>query len=267
MADGDEDEWEYEYDEYETEHFSIPIDLSNVPSAQVPMNLERRRGHPTMLKSRLRALNATRGQLPELPGSTPPADEDAMQETATLGEVQVTGLHTPNPLVMYNGQLLSCQWTSTIGTDMFFTKPETDTSVLQQRLRSLPSVDLLSLGTAKLVARVGSLQPRDDIIEKEADSQPPSVEDVDTNMDESASLAPSQAAGGNPPTPTVPKPASTNFLARLNEAKAKRGEPSRLIVNRHGAGLRLVSEFVELPIRSENGRHPQGNGDVSMSGT
>jgi len=263
MADGDDNEWEYEYDETQTEDFYIPIDLSNVPSAQVPMNLERRLGHPTMLKSRLRALNATRGQPPEMPETT--ADANSAQETPTMGEVQITGLHTSNPLIMYNGQLLSCEWTSTIGTDMFFTKPGTDADVTHQPLRSLPSVDLLSLGTAKLIARVGRLRPRDDVIESEVDAQPTAGIVVDLEMGQDAPVAPSEAAAGHPPTSTQSAP--TNFLARLNEAKARRGETSRLTVNRTGEGPRLLSESVELPTRSGEDEQAQANGDVPMGGT
>ncbi|RZK25465.1 MAG: hypothetical protein EOO43_05445, partial [Flavobacterium sp.] len=63
----------------------------------------------------------------------------AEEEPATMGELQITGLHTSNPLIMYNGQLLSCHWTSTIGTDMFFTKPQANGADSHQPLRSLPS--------------------------------------------------------------------------------------------------------------------------------
>ena len=256
--DKDDEEWEYEYDENETEEFYIPIDLSNVPSAQVPMNSERRPGHPTLLKSRLRALNATRGQLPE-----PTIDEARTQEPATMGEVQITGLHTSNPLMMYNGQLLSCQWTSTIGTDMFFTKPEADGD-LRQPLRSLPSVDLLSLGTAKLVARVGRLRPRDDLFDNEGDVQPP-IADVD--MAGRNQNAPSQATADHQCASTGPQPTPTNFLAKLNEAKVRRGDASRLTVTRTPAGSRLVSEPVNLLAGSGVDGPSQPSGDISMSGT
>ncbi|EAT82983.1 hypothetical protein HBH56_004050 [Parastagonospora nodorum] len=251
MAEVD-NEWEYEYDENETEDFYIPVDLSNVPSAQVPFNVERRPGHPTLLKSRLRALNAVRGQLPEV-ASDVSAPQEGTQETANMGEVQITGLHTSNPLMMYNGQLLSCQWTSTIGTDMFFTKPHADDSNSLEPLRSLPSVDLLSLGTAKLVARVARLRPRDELFEEEEQRQVPS--------DQNASNTPSSAVVPN----TQPAPTnSPNFLARLNEAKARRGEASRLVVTHTSDGSRLVSKPIDLPARDN---HSNPTGDVTMGGT
>jgi hypothetical protein len=239
-----DDEWEYEYDENETEDFYIPIDLSNVPSAQVPLNLERRQGHPTLLKSRLRALHASRGQLPDTT-----IESTSTQETATMGEVQISGLHTSNPLLMYNGQLLSCHWTSTIGTDMFFTKPLPELGDMHQPLRSLPSVDLLSLGPAKLVAKVGRLRPRDDLFETEGDVQ--------------ATTAPHD----NQSTSTNPRPAPTNFINRLNEAKARRGETTRLAVTQTSEGSRLISEPTNEPVQSGEDGILHAAGDILMGGT
>ncbi|KAL5115428.1 hypothetical protein ACEQ8H_006649 [Pleosporales sp. CAS-2024a] len=258
MADLD-DEWEYEYDEVETDDFYIPLDLSNVPSAQVPFNAERRPGHPTLLKSRLRALNAVRGQLPEMATDTA-VSQDGTQETASMGEIQITGLHTSNPLIMYNGQLLSCQWTSTVGTDMFFIKPDPGDGDQRAPLRSLPSVDLLSLGTAKLVARVGRLRPRDELFEGDDETLLPSEATATGD-------APSSTASqGTQQSPAVSLPSSKAFLARLNEAKARRGESSRLIVTQTPDGSRLISEHIPTARPGQN-VHLQSADDVVMGGT
>ncbi|KAF1937849.1 hypothetical protein EJ02DRAFT_458379 [Clathrospora elynae] len=243
MANPDDDEWEYEYDENKTEDFYIPLDLSNVPAAQIPMVSQGRPGHPTLLKSRLRALNAARGQPVEFA-----ADANDGQETATMGEVmgevQVVGLHTPNPLVMYNGQLLSCQWTSTIGTDMFFVKPNSNAATPSQPLRSLPSVDLLSLGSAKLVAKVGRLRPRDDLFDDASDSQQVTeFTNAPGDGQSDTALSTQEAVGGQPPAAERPSN-PTGFLAKLNQAKARRGEKTRLVVVNTSEGSRLVSEKV-----------------------
>lgn len=267
MTGKDEEEWEYEYDENETEDFYIPIDLSNVPSAQIPLNAERRPGHPTLLKSRLRALNAVRGQLPDTTTDVMPTQDDT-QEMANMGEVQVTGLHTSNPLVMYNGQLLSCQWTSTIGTDMFFTRPQAEDSDLHQPLRSLPAVDLLSLGTVKLVARVGRLRPHDDIFEIDEQVQPGTARLDEEGQTQNAAITPSSTgAEDSQLSPKITMPASTDFLARLNEAKARRGEASRLTIAHTPDGSRLVSEPIDVTARTGQAGHPHSTGDVAMGGT
>ncbi|EMD63495.1 hypothetical protein COCSADRAFT_37274 [Bipolaris sorokiniana ND90Pr] len=252
MTNSEDDEWEYEYDETETEDFYIPLDLSNVPAAQIPMVSQSRPGHPTLLKSRLRALNAARGQPVEVA-----AGANARQETANMGEVQVIGLHTPNPLVMYNGQLLSCHWTSTIGTDMFFVKPDADTT---QPLRSLPSVDLLSLGSAKLVAKVGRLRPRDDV--NHADDAQEPTESMQGAGDGSSRAAATSGESEGQQSGGEAKPTSTNFLARLNEAKLKRGEKSQLAISKTSDGSRLVVEKANVV----TGAPSQENDDTVMGG-
>jgi hypothetical protein len=267
MTDKDEEEWEYEYDEVETEDFYIPIDLSNVPSAQIPLNAERRPGHPTLLKSRLRALNAVRGQLPDMTNDAVPT-QDGAQEIASMGEVQITGLHTSNPLMMHNGQLLSCQWTSTIGTDMFFTRPQPEDSDLQRPLRSLPAVDLLSLGTAKLVARVGRLRPRDDLFDNDEQAQPGFTSINTAEQAKDAAIRPSSSATkAAVPALSSALPASTDFLAKLNEAKARRGETSRLTVARTSDGSCLVSEPVNVSAQTGPDGLSNSTGDVAMGGT
>jgi hypothetical protein len=242
-----DDEWEYEYDEVETEDFYIPIDLSNVPKGQKHVDSERRTGHPTLLKSRLRALNAQRGQRQDAPTVENASTNANGEEAMTLGQAQVIGLHTENPLVMYNGQLLSLQWASTIGTDMFFAKPDADAESEENPLRSLPNVDLLAVSSAKLVARVGRLRPRDDLFDN--------VGEVDAEMNTEA--AQESAATSTPPP--------TSFLAKLNAAKAKRGDSTRLAISRSSDGSRLVSEVAAVPRAAET--VVEESGDVEMDGT
>jgi hypothetical protein len=262
MANADDDEWEYEYDENETEDFYIPLDLSNVPAAQVPMISQGRPGHPTLLKSRLRALNAARGQPVEFAADTD-TDTNDRQETPTMGEVQVVGLHTENPLVMYNDQLLSCHWTSTIGTDMFFAKPDANTTNPTEPLRSLPSVDLLSLGSAKLVAKVGRLRPRDDLFDDAGDAQLATTSTGASSNNRAAAAVSEQSTGEQPQSQS----ASKSFLARLNEAKAKRGEKSRLAIAKTSEGSRLVAEKATTGLRSASGDASQTPSDTVMGGT
>lgn len=238
MGSVEDDDWEYEYDATESEDFFIPLDLANVPGAQVPLVSLGRPGHPTLLKSRLRALNAAQGQPAEFSTGASPG-----QDHATMGEVQLTGLHTDNPLVMYNGQLLSCHWASTIGTDMFFVKPDSGVGV---PLRSLPSVDLVSLGSAKLVAKAAHLRPRDELFEDQEDGRQAATQETTASPDDNASHA---VGPPIPPSETVQatdentQPAPASFLAKLNLAKAKRGETTRLVASTTAeGGSRLVSE-------------------------
>lgn len=233
MSASADDEWEYEYDEVETEDFYIPIDLSNVPRGRKHVDSERRTGHPTLLKSRLRALNAQRGQQQQ---DAPTAENGSGnangEEAATFGEAQIIGLHTENPLVMYNGQLLSLQWASTIGTDMFFAKPDAAAESASQPLRSLPDVDLLATSSAKLIARVGRLRPRDDLFDDLGAAGAATAKVAQTEVDTEDMQEPA----------VISTPAPTSFLAKLNAAKAKRGDLTRLAISKSGEGSRLVSE-------------------------
>lgn len=257
MDNPDDGEWEYEYDQDETEDFYIPLDLTNVPGAQTPMVSQGRPGHPTLLKTRLRALNAARGQPMEFSTDT------SGQETATMGEVQIIGLHTTNPLVMYNGQLLSCHWTSTIGTDMFFVKPDSSAGDSVQPLRSLPSVDLLSLGSAKLVAKVGRLRPRDDLFDGANAAQRAAESTAVSNENQAVDAVSSQGVSteGQPASEQM-QPPQTSFLARLNQAKVKRGDTSRLTISRTPDGSRLIVDAIQ-----GNATSAAPQGDMAMGGT
>ncbi|KAJ4367879.1 hypothetical protein N0V86_009719 [Didymella sp. IMI 355093] len=249
-----DDEWEFEYDEVETEDFYIPIDLSNVPKGQKHVDSERRTGHPTLLKSRLRALNAQRGQRQDAPRVENASINANGDEAMSLGQAQVIGLHTENPLVMYNGQLLSLQWALTIGTDMFFAKPNADAESEENPLRSLPNVDLLAVSSAKLVARVGRLRPRDDLFDNVGEGDAASAQNADAEVN-------TEAAQESATTSTPPP---TDFLAKLNAAKAKRGDSTRLIISRSDDGARLVSEVATVP--HATGTVVEESGDMEMDG-
>ncbi|OAL43868.1 hypothetical protein IQ07DRAFT_257112 [Pyrenochaeta sp. DS3sAY3a] len=260
MAETDDDEWEYEYDEDETEDFYIPIDLSNVPGPQSLLASETRLGHPVLLRSRLRALNAQRGQTLEVPSV--PSELSEGHSGATMGEVQITGLHTSNPLVMHNGQLLSCHWASTIGTDMFFAKPEKSTGESSKPLRSLPAVDLMALGSAKLIAKVGTLRPRDDLFPDSNESQLGS-DPTNTGSLPAPSAASKQTEHQSSAETRPPPPGS--FLARLNQAKAKRGDSTRIVLSNSGES-RLIFEKIPDDEHTEARDSSHSSEDAAMGG-
>jgi hypothetical protein len=173
MAQNQEDEWEYEYDENETEDFYITLDMSNVPPDDTSGAPEFDSIHPRLASRPLHLHSKLRQTLVRRPAEdvTDPIDTEENQST---GEMQIINLHTQNPLVVYNDQLLSCKWASTIGTDMFFVKSESGTDAGERPLRSLPAVDLLAMSSTKLVAKAARLRPRDDILATE--SEPSSLE-------------------------------------------------------------------------------------------
>jgi hypothetical protein len=222
MARTEEDEWEYEYDDNETEDFYIPIDLSHVPTSQKMSSAIPKTGHPVLLRTKLRAHHERR----EAEASI--ASLSISQDAHSLGNLQLNGLHTENPLVMYDGQLLSCQWARNIGTDMFFAKPELNSDG-NHALRSLPDVDLIATGSSKLIANVAQLRPKDELFKG--------------TLDGDQAGQPSNTSGhSHPENGEGMRPAPSSFLARLNAAKAKRGEKSRLVISKNADGNRLAAE-------------------------
>lgn len=243
MAQANEDEWEYEYDENETEDFYIPIDLANVPSVQGALGLggPTQKGHPTLLATKLRAITTERrGAESNL------AVQNVEGADESVGRIQIIGLHTENPLMMYNNQLLSCEWNKTIGTDFVFAKPGSVVEEESQVLRCLPSVDLVAMGSAKLVARVARMRPRDDLFDEDLKvGEQSSAEAMDTSgVDEPVATPYKADEVASAPTSTEArstKPASSGFLGQLNALKARRGEASRLALSSATDGSRLVA--------------------------
>jgi hypothetical protein len=250
--------WEYEYDNNETEDLYVTVDLSNIQSRNndggPTQALQPLLNSPaTLLQSRLRIFNA----------NTRSADAainlgDGMNGEPA-GEMQITGLHTSNPLIMYNGQLLSCQWASTIGTDFFFTKPALEGQSSDKPMRSLPAVDLLGIGSAKLMAKNATLQPRDELYHNaQKTTQHRSADAANGSSNAQPTVEDLQPALGKQ------LKAPSDFLARLNEAKAKRGDRTRLVVATDADGSHLSAEPVE-PSSAEMKLSSAAAEDIAMN--
>ncbi|KAF2195302.1 hypothetical protein K469DRAFT_681634 [Zopfia rhizophila CBS 207.26] len=216
MAKPEENEWEYEYDDDETEDFYFSLDVSSLPDRDLSLNPN----------------NAYSSSSNGHPDDQGPA----------AGELQIIGLHTPNPLVMYDGQLLSCKWASTIGTDLFFVKPNADSA--HKLLRSLPSIDLLAMSSTKLTATAARLRPSDSLFSREDANEEATADPMDVSED----------AQGEPTEGRAPP---TDFISRLNAAKAKRGEKSRVVVDN-------TSNGPVLRVERGSKRHPTASRAASQ---
>jgi len=79
--------------------------------------------------------------------------------------IQIVDLHSHTPLISYAGTVYTCQWSTTIGTDMFFAKrPKAPTTIdddtttaATQPLLSLKRWDLLGLSATRLLATEAKL--------------------------------------------------------------------------------------------------------------
>jgi len=233
----DDEEWEYEYDTTTTEDFYIPIDMSNIPAVQTTANTPGVKGHPVHLKSKLRALHAEHKDAESMLDVQGNESSDE-----TLGELQITGLHTENPLLLYNGQLLSCQWLKCLGTDLIFKKPDDHDEDVGTPLQKLPAVDFLAMGSAKLVARVAQMRPRDDLFDDSGEIGGKKSDEVPSG-DAQTSVPTDERGQDSTATRTHAQqtmPAPTSFLGRLNAIKARRGEATLLALSGTRQGARLV---------------------------
>ncbi|OCK82002.1 hypothetical protein K432DRAFT_236216 [Lepidopterella palustris CBS 459.81] len=247
MNEAEEDEWEYEYDESEVEHFYITLDLSGAAPDKLNTSSRSQPNRPPQ-----QAENAQQNGEQSMTDRPDP-------NTADLDGIQLLDLHTPNPLIHYQGQVLSCQWASTIGTDMLFAEPPSDREWPSEPLRSLPSFDLLGISSAKLVATRSQLRTRP----RTRQRRPRTPKEGNTRVldhvafvnDDSAADRPAivrpvndksvadQHAIARPvndssavdeqtivrltPDPQKSRINQANFLNRLNSIKANKGEPDR----------------------------------------
>jgi hypothetical protein len=225
------DEWEYEYDAGETEDFYVTLDLSGTLSigregidpAYLP-SLERRRkmGRPSYktVMSRPPTDSYVRPRHLESPE---PASQSDTDDDIDSSRIQILDLHTSNPLIAYEGQILSCHWASTVGTDMLFRNTEPDSSSQVTPLRKFPAFDLLGLSSTKLMAATAQIRPRDHILLD--DKEPTPV--PDEAMRRRSSTTPNPGGVRRLLPSSRAKINQQNFLNRLGAANAKRAKRKR----------------------------------------
>ena len=181
--------------------------------------------------------NAGPSEPPEIPvpESSAPMDidpnlEQLEEETSLPGlkdRIQILDLHTQNPLISYQNQLYSCQWTSTLGTDILLTAPAPNFP--HPVLREKPNVSVLATSSIKLMGRPAQLVSR--IRAEEADST--STPAPDTPI---ASAQPTNPENPTPvkiplgAAPTRARQTQASFLERLMAIKAKKGEKDSVTI-------------------------------------
>lgn len=177
--------------------------------------------------------------------------------------VQILDFHTSNPLISYKGRLYSCEWYTTIGTDLLLTYSESSESdvlaATRIKLSGRPVRMIRHHGASK-----ASLHPPDEAV----DTQQATVESIPPQINNSTS-----------PNPPVKRPAleipldkhasvarqnQVHFLERFAAIKAARGEHDEVTVyakKRYtGTGWRS-RQRAEGDIDSDD----EGEGDDTMA--
>jgi hypothetical protein len=113
-------------------------------------------------------------------------------------------LESDEPMIMYQGQIYSCQWASSLGSDLLFMRRPEKPGPDYKPLHSFREIDILAISAAKLVASPATIERRQDFT-RQSDLDAP-LEDTDLNIQNEDVIR------------------QARFLGRIAEIKARRGE-------------------------------------------
>jgi len=303
VDDEDDSAWEYEYHETETEvplrpsrlvlskanlqqDFYVTLDVSSAADTTRPRTKKKTTAPaPSPPVSTFPAAN------PNIPDnedneigpsqqglepvarpetSTVPTDgaKDTVRNTEPEGRVQILDFHTANPIISYQNQMYSCEWTSTLGTDVLLTTP--DPEFQHPSLRETPGVSVLAATSIKLSARPVRIASRPGTNAEETGSQ------VQTPVPESSSQASSTPAPDQPAKVSIPmgklptraRQNQANFLERLIAIKTAKGETDKVTVHtrkvNQGSGWRNQHKALEEQGASDD--DPEGTPPIRSRG-
>lgn len=155
---------------------------------------------------------------------------DGEKDDETEDRIQILDLHSANPIISFQNQIYSCEWTSTIGTDVLLTAP--DPEFPHPILKEAPGVSILAATAIKLFGRPAQISSRPDASVNDEFISPPTPAP--------ASLAQAiEAPVPDHPTPVkIPVGLATSkvresqakFLERLIAIKAAKGEKDDVTV-------------------------------------
>ncbi len=196
---------------------------------------------------------------PEPTGLPTNSEEHAGKDEELQGRVQILDFHTANPIISYQNQIFSCEWTSTLGTDVLLTTP--DAEFQHPILREFASVSILAATSIKLSGRPIQLtsRPGTNAEETESQEQTPAPE---SSKQASFAPAPDQLTQVKIPVGKTPTPARQNqasFLERLIAVKAAKGETDQVTVytqkTNQGSGWRSQHKALEEEHRASQDGH------------
>ena len=129
-------------------------------------------------------------------------EQPVVRHSSKKDNIQITDLHTRHPMVAYKGQVYSCNWATTLGTDMLFSRPTERNQDLADT-----SSRLVATTAAKLVATPVEVQPKEHNELQLPPVQSPIVDDQDGGI-----------------LQEVRTQKQAQFLERIQAAKRSRGE-------------------------------------------
>lgn len=159
-------------------------------------------------------------------------DIQTLKLAATIGKpsgtipsgLQIMDLESDGPMIVYQGQIYSCQWASGIGSDLLFMRRPDNASPGYKPLHSFKEVDILGISAVKLVASPATIERRQDFTRQSGLDAP--VTNVNSYIQNEDVIR------------------QARFLGRIAEIKARRGEPA--------GNLKTLAESVD--------KHPENFG-------
>lgn len=118
--------------------------------------------------------------------------------------LQIMDFESDEPMIMYQGQMYSCKWATSLGSDLLFMRRPENPGPDYNPLRSFKEVDLLSIATAKLIASPAIVERKPFTMQADAEEGEISARMTLENED-------------------VIRQA--RFLGRIADIKTQRGEP------------------------------------------
>jgi hypothetical protein len=175
---------------------------------------------------------------------------------------QILDLNSNNPIISYYDQLYSCIWTDMVGTNMFFSQP--DSSAQTQALHSTAEYDLLATSRIKLVGH--PITTKKTVQKKrarseESDGTPSEAVQAKEGSPEAQSLG--SLPHRNPKANAqIRKQAA--FLERLMSIKDGRGEADavRTYVDEDIASHSQLNDLTSATLKELNGRVIKGDADA-----
>ena len=149
-------------------------------------------------------------------------EEDTSASTRN-NRIQILDFHTHNPLISYQNQLYSCEWTSTLGTDVLLTSPIPEFP--HPVLREQPNVSVLATSNIKLMCRPAQISSRQEVSISAPESSAPNTATPEATA---AAALPIKIPIGL--TPSRARQNQANFLERLMAIKAKKGEKDHVTI-------------------------------------
>lgn len=265
----EDDPWEYEYDDAETEDFFFTLDLTaHLPDALVkheaaangitfrqPRDLRHKQfqrvenaptdlttpetqqqsvqhnedsPHTNLANDEHTAQHQNVDKLPEsIEHAIPPSVERSSSNT-----LQIVGLHTTKPYLMFNNKFYTTYWLTDIGSQIWVTRP----GVTETTAWSGNVLDVVGLSRARLLARPAKLEPKYDS-EAVADAHSNRAYAATHSLHANEPILPSAIDIDGPvqqlviPTQGTTEPAliaQAAFMEKLSSIKIRKGEQDQM---------------------------------------